>query len=99
MIIKSLLFIFFISSSNVLGDSLYNFENIKDEERFYSLIKEIRCPKCTSGSLASSNAPVSEANQRFPSIWLQKSPPIGRRLRGNPGCQGQKWPSVRHIFD
>ena len=58
--IKSLLFIFFISSTNVLGDSLYNFENIKDEERFYSLIKEIRCPKCTSGSLASSNAPVSE---------------------------------------
>jgi cytochrome c-type biogenesis protein CcmH len=33
---------------------------VKDEERFYSLIKEIRCPKCTSGSLASSNAPVSE---------------------------------------
>ena len=60
MIIKLLLFIFFISSTNVLGDSLYNFENIKDEERFYSLIKEIRCPKCTSGSLASSNAPVSE---------------------------------------
>ena len=55
-----LLFIFFISSTNVLGDALYNFENIKDEERFYSLIKEIRCPKCTSGSLASSNAPVSE---------------------------------------
>ena len=59
MIIKSLLFIFFISSTNVLGDSLYNFENIKDEERFYSLIKEIRCPKCTSGSIASSDAPVS----------------------------------------
>ena len=59
MIIKSLLFIFFISSTNVLGDSLYNFENIEDEERFYSLIKEIRCPKCTSGSIASSNAPVS----------------------------------------
>ena len=34
MIIKSLLFIFFISSTNVLGDSLYNFENIEDEERF-----------------------------------------------------------------
>ena len=59
MIIKSLLFIFFISSTNVLSDSLYNFENIKDEERFYSLIKEIRCPKCTIGSLASSNATVS----------------------------------------
>ena len=60
MIIKSLLFIFFISSTNVLGDSLYNFENIEDEQRFYSLIKEIRCPKCTSGSLSSSSAPISE---------------------------------------
>ena len=39
---------------------LYEFEILEDEKRFYSLIKEIRCPKCTSGSLASSNAPVSE---------------------------------------
>ena len=60
MLIKSLLLTFFISSTSVIGDSLYNFEDVKDEERFYSLIKEIRCPKCTSGSLASSNAPVSE---------------------------------------
>ena len=60
MVIKSLLLTFFISSTSVIGDSLYNFEDVKDEERFYSLIKEIRCPKCTSGSLASSNAPVSE---------------------------------------
>ena len=48
MIIKLLLFICFISSTNVLGDSLYNFENIKDEERFYSLIKEIRSSYITS---------------------------------------------------
>ena len=60
MLIKSLLLTFFISSTTVLGDSLYDFEDVRDEERFYSLIKEIRCPKCTSGSLASSNAPVSE---------------------------------------
>ena len=60
MLIKSLLLTFFISSTGVIGDSLYNFEDVKDEDRFYSLIKEIRCPKCTSGSLASSNAPVSE---------------------------------------
>ena len=43
-----------------MPESLYNFENAADEKRFYSLIKEIRCPKCTSGSLASSNAPVSQ---------------------------------------
>ena len=60
MLIKLFLLTFLISSTNVIGDSLYNFENVNDEKRFYSLIKEIRCPKCTSGSLASSNAPVSE---------------------------------------
>ena len=40
--------------------TLYNFENENDEARFNSLIKDIRCPKCTSGSLSSSNAPISE---------------------------------------
>ena len=29
------------------------------EKRFYLLISEIRCPKCTSGSIASSDAPIS----------------------------------------
>ena len=29
-------------------------------DAFNNLIKEIRCPKCTSGSLSSSNAPISE---------------------------------------
>jgi cytochrome c-type biogenesis protein CcmH len=42
------------------ADSLYEFENLEDEKRFYNLIQEVRWPKCTSGSLASSNAPVSE---------------------------------------
>ena len=39
---------------------VYEFDNEADESRFNNLIKEIRCPKCTSGSLYSSNAPVSE---------------------------------------
>ena len=39
---------------------VYEFNNTDDEIRFNNLIKEIRCPKCTSGSLSSSNAPVSE---------------------------------------
>lgn len=58
MIKYSLLTIFFFTQL-IISDSLYNFENAADEKRFYNLIKEIRCPKCTSGSLASSNAPVS----------------------------------------
>ena len=45
---------------NSTADNLYNFNSDTDEVRFNSLIKDIRCPKCTSGSLASSNAPISE---------------------------------------
>ena len=41
------------------GEIVYQFEDIAQEKRFYSLISEIRCPKCTSGSIASSDAPVS----------------------------------------
>ena len=60
MLTKFFLFSTIIFSSFTIGESLYKFDNAEDEKRFYSLIKEIRCPKCTSGSLASSNAPVSE---------------------------------------
>jgi len=45
---------------NLCADTLYNFENEMDEARFNNLIKDIRCPKCISGSLSSSNAPISE---------------------------------------
>ena len=44
----------------LFASSYYGLTTYEDEERFNNLIKEIRCPKCTSGSLASSNAPVSE---------------------------------------
>ena len=57
--LNKFLFLFFISFT-LLADSYYDFQNDEDEKRFFNLIKEIRCPKCTSGSLASSNAPVSE---------------------------------------
>ena len=58
MKIKYILLIFFslFASSGVL----YEFSNDEDEKRFNKLIKDIRCPKCTSGSLSSSNAPISE---------------------------------------
>ena len=52
-------FILFLCMS-LCADTLYNFENEKDEARFNNLIKDIRCPKCISGSLSSSNAPISE---------------------------------------
>ena len=47
-------------SMNIFSDMVYEFDNQEDELRFNNLIKEIRCPKCTSGSLSSSNAPISE---------------------------------------
>ena len=47
-------------SMHIFSDMVYKFDNQKDELRFNNLIKEIRCPKCTSGSLSSSNAPISE---------------------------------------
>ena len=54
------LLIIFILTLNAYTDNLYSFESDIDEERFNKLIKDIRCPKCTFGSLSSSNAPVSE---------------------------------------
>ena len=55
----SLSLIFFVSVS-LFSEPIYNFQNAEDELRFNTLVKEIRCPKCTSGSLASSNAPISQ---------------------------------------
>ena len=49
--------IFFASC--LTADAIYEFDNSVEEKRFYSLISEIRCPKCTSGSIASSDVPVS----------------------------------------
>ena len=57
---RYLRFVIFFLCINIYSDTLYNFENEKDEARFNNLIKDIRCPKCISGSLSSSNAPISE---------------------------------------
>ena len=57
---KYILSIGVLLSSFAFSAMIYEFDNESDEIRFNDLIKEIRCPKCTSGSLSSSNAPVSE---------------------------------------
>ena len=44
----------------VSSGAVYEFSNDEDEKRFNNLLNDIRCPKCTSGSLSSSNAPISE---------------------------------------
>ena len=48
-----------IFSVYIAGESLFIFNSDEDEARYYKIINEIRCPKCTSGSIASSDAPVS----------------------------------------
>ena len=56
--------IFIIFSVYTAGESLFIFNSNEDEARYYEIINEIRCPKCTSGSLSSSNAPISEDLKR-----------------------------------
>ena len=50
---------FLLLSTSAFNQMVYEFEDSLQEKRFYSLITEIRCPKCTSGSIASSDVPVS----------------------------------------
>tara|TARA_B100000902_G_scaffold397327_1_gene460747 strand:- start:396 stop:812 length:417 start_codon:yes stop_codon:yes gene_type:complete len=57
---KFLYILILFASVNLHSEPIYNFQNAEDEIRFNTLVKEIRCPKCTSGSLASSNAPISQ---------------------------------------
>ena len=59
-----LIVISMIFSVYTAGESLFIFNSDEDEARYYQIINEIRCPKCTSGSLSSSNAPISEDLKR-----------------------------------
>ncbi len=60
MTASALIYLFLFSMSNGLhAEAVYMFDDDSEEKRFYSLISEIRCPKCTSGSIASSDVPVS----------------------------------------
>ncbi len=36
------------------------FKSEKDKERYYSMIEELRCPKCDNQNLESSNAPIAK---------------------------------------
>lgn len=42
----------------------YSFDNIVQEELFYSLLVELRCPKCQSSNLSGSNSPISNDLKR-----------------------------------
>ena len=61
---KKLIFFLLVFTFNSLsceeGNDLYSFNNDIDYERFNSLNKELRCPKCQSSSLDGSNSPISK---------------------------------------
>ena len=64
--------IFLICSFEVLSDETqidfnndaYQFSSEADEVLFYSLLNELRCPKCQSSNLAGSNSPISNDLKR-----------------------------------
>ena len=58
-IYRNLLVAILLFSNILFGEEIYAFEDPVYEKRFSTLLNEIRCPKCTSGSLASSDAPIS----------------------------------------
>lgn len=39
---------------------VYDFDSVAKEQRFQSLIEELRCPKCQNQNIAGSNAPISK---------------------------------------
>jgi cytochrome c-type biogenesis protein CcmH len=43
---------------------IYPFEDSTHEERFLSLLNELRCPKCQGSNLAGSNAPIANDLKR-----------------------------------
>ena len=46
------------------NNDVYPFENEVKEVLFYSLLVELRCPKCQSSNLAGSNSPISNDLKR-----------------------------------
>ena len=59
--------------SNVQSKSeIYPFDNEEKEILFYSLLNELRCPKCQSSNLAGSNSPISNDLKREVYVLVNK---------------------------
>ena len=69
----SMLFTSLLFGLCVADDSkeVYPFEDVVQEERFLSLLNELRCPKCQGSNLSGSNAPIA--------IDLKRVNPFGPR--------------------
>ena len=59
--ILSMLFTSLLVGLVLADDSkeVYPFEDVVQEERFLSLLNELRCPKCQGSNLSGSNAPIA----------------------------------------
>lgn len=59
--VKSAVVIFLLSLSSLVCSEIlvYEFKDVKLEERFNQLSQELRCPKCQNNNIADSNAPLS----------------------------------------
>lgn len=49
---------------SISNNDVYPFSDPQKEELFYSLIFELRCPKCQSSNLSGSNSPISNDLKR-----------------------------------
>ncbi|OED41418.1 hypothetical protein ACH42_14205 [Endozoicomonas sp. (ex Bugula neritina AB1)] len=60
----SLWAVLFFSSAYATPIDSYEFVDKLQEQRFYELTNELRCPKCQNQSIADSNAPIAEDLRR-----------------------------------
>ena len=59
-VMAALLLIAFGPYSMAQSDDVYSFDSRAEEQRFQTLISELRCPKCQNQNIADSNAPISK---------------------------------------
>ena len=56
--------VLFLSGAQATPIDSYEFQDKTQEQRFYELTNELRCPKCQNQSIADSNAPIAEDLRR-----------------------------------
>lgn len=60
----ALLTVLFLSGVHAAPIDSYEFADKQQEQRFYELTNELRCPKCQNQSIGDSNAPIAEDLRR-----------------------------------
>lgn len=60
VVLTALLLMAFGPSAMAQSNDVYSFDSRAEEQRFQTLISELRCPKCQNQNIADSNAPISK---------------------------------------